>query len=494
MNESPGAAAGADNGSHGADHDDGPATSGAVLGPGSIMGDLVHEARWGLAVVRAVLLEAAHPEIGAALMTASTFVQHPWRRVRNSASSVQRLVGEDEPTRLKEADRLNRLHARIRGADERGREFSGLNPQARTWVIATLFESTITMCRLSGESLDAPTMERMYAEHQAMLALFGDERCQLPATLEMFWPYYDRVLTEELENTDAVHLILDHLLDRIPPPPVLRSRPGLWTASQGLTGAFAGMLMVASLPEQLRGRLGLPEFPGAQTLMHGTFLSAGLAGRLLPERWTRIDTVMDLLYPVGPVTTRPPGAVRRRALQARALLRVATRARPDVNGDNAAVRSAERFFAEVLDQTGNGFLDWPDLAAMAREIAGRLDLDEHDENRLYDAYADWWRELQSALDEDRDGRITGQEYARAGAEISGKALIRLADVLFDVTDVDDTQSISAREYEALFRAAFNRELAGGDGRYSRSEFTREFLAFMSGSQPSTAYDPMFSQE
>ena len=61
-------------------------------------------------------------------------------------------------------------------------------------------------------------------------------------------------------------------------------------------------------------------------------------------------------------------------------------------------------------------------------------------------------------------------------------------------DVDDTQSISAREYEALFRAAFNRELAGGDGRYSRSEFTREFLAFMSGSQPSTAYDPMFSQE
>jgi uncharacterized protein (DUF2236 family) len=105
------------------------------------------------------------------------------------------VVGGDEPTRRKEADRLNRLHARIRGTDERGREFSGLNPQARTWVIASLFESTITMLRLSGESLDAPTMERMYAEHQAMLALFGDERCQLPATLEAFWPYYDRVLT-----------------------------------------------------------------------------------------------------------------------------------------------------------------------------------------------------------------------------------------------------------------------------------------------------------
>ena len=291
-----------------------------------------------------------------------------------------------------------------------------------------------------------------------------------------------------------MHLILDHLLDRIPPPPVLRSRPGLWTASQSFTGAFAGMLMVASLPEQLRGRLGLPEFPGSQTMMHGTFLSAALAGRLLPERWTRIETVMDLLDGAGPTTTRPPGVVRRRAVQARTLLRVATRARPDVNGDNATERSAEQFFAEVLDQTGNGFLDWPDLAAMAREIAARLDLDEHDENRLYDAYADWWRELQSALDEDRDGRITRQEYAHAGPKISGKALIRLADVLFDVTDVDDTQNISAPEYQALFRTAFNRELASDDGQYSRSAFTREFLAFMSGRQSSTAYDPILSQE
>ncbi len=486
MNESAGAGS--------AGHDDGPTPSGAVLGPGSILGEFVNDARWGLVAVRSAVLEAAHPEIGAALMTTSTFVQHPWRRVRNSATSIRRLADPDEPTRLKEAERLNRLHARISGTDERGREFNGLDPQARTWVIASFFESTVTMRRLSGESLDGPTMERMYAEHQAMLALFGDERCQLPATLEAFWPYYDRVLTEELENTDAVHVILDHLLDRIPAPPVLRSQPGLWTVSRTFAGAFAGMLMVASVPEQLRARLGLAEFPGAQTLMHGTFLSAGLAVRLLPERWTRIETLMELLDGGGPSTTRPPGAVRRAALQARSLLRFATRARPDVNGDNATERSAEKFFAEVLDQTGNGFLDWPDLAAMAREIAGRLDLDEHDENRLYDAYADWWRELQSELDEDRDGRITRQEYAHAVAEIPGRALIKLADVLFDVTDVNHSQSISAQEYQALFRTAFNCELADSEREYSRSEFTREFLAFMAGRQSSTSYDRMLSQE
>ncbi len=493
MTESPGPASGADNSSQAAGHDRSDPSK-ATLGPGSVLGPICREARWGLAVVRAVVLEAAHPEIGAALMTTSTFVNHPWRRVRNTVTSTQRLAGADEPTRHKEAERLNRLHARIRGTDERGREFSGLDPQARTWVMATLFESTATMCRLSGESLDRPRMERLYAEHQAILALFGDERCRLPATLEAFWPYYDRVLTEELENTEAVHVVLGRLLDHLPPPPVLRSQPAVWTASRTFAGAVAGMVVVASLPEQVRARLGLAELPGAQTLMHGAFLSAALAGRLLPEPWTRLETLVDLLDPVGPSATRPPGAVRRRAMQARALLRLATRARPGVNGDNATERSAAEFFAEVLDQTGNGFLDWPDLAAMAREIATRLDLGEHDEDRLFDAYADWWRELQSELDEDRDGRITRQEYANAVAKIPGKALIRLADVLFDITDVDDTQTISAQEYHALFRAAFNRELAGGDSEYSRSAFTREFLAFMAGRQSSTSYDPIFSQE
>lgn len=486
MNDSPGPATGADSSPHGAGHDD-PDPSQAALGPGSLLGRLCHEARWGMAAVRAVLLEAAHPEIGAALMTTSTFAHQPWRRVRNTVTSAHRLTDPDEPTRRKEAERLNRLHARIRGADERGREFSGLDPQARTWVIATLFESTITMCRLSGESLDGPSMERLYAEHRALLALFGDERCRLPATLETFWPYYDRVLTEELENTDAVHVIVDHLLDHLPPPPVLRDQQALWTTSRSFAGALAGMVVVASLPEQVRARLGLAELPGAQTLMHGTVLSAALAGRLLPESWTRLETLVDLLDPSGPTTTKPPGAVRRKALQARALVRLATRARPGVNGDNATEHSAGQFFADVLDQTGNGFLDWPDLAAMAREIATRLDLDEHDENRLYDAFADWWRELQSELDDDRDGRITRQEYSQAVAKIPGKALIRLADVLFDVTDVNDNQSISAEEYHTLFRTAFDRELADGDSQYSRSAFTREFLAFMAGRQSSTSY-------
>ena len=131
---------------------------------------------------------------------------------------------------------------------------------------------------------------------------------------------------------------------------------------------------------------------------------------------------------------------------------------------------------------------------MAREIATRLDLDEHGEQRLYDAYAGRWREL-SLLDADGDGRITRQEYATAAASLAGPALIKVAEVLFDTADTDSDQAISAAEYHTLFRTAFARDLDGehqGD-HYAHSDFVREFLAFMSGRKTSAAHDSLLAQ-
>lgn len=117
---------------------------------------------------------------------------------------------------------------------------------------------------------------------------------------------------------------------------------------------------------------------------------------------------------------------------------------------------------------------------MARELSSRLDLDEPEETRLYNAYADWWRELQAALDADGDGRVSRRVRERAVASLAGPALIRVAEVPFDVTDKDGNQQIDADEYRALFRTAFHRDTTSTGGTYSRSAFTNDFLTFMSG--------------
>jgi uncharacterized protein (DUF2236 family) len=465
-------------------------------GPDWLLHKYSNDARWGLAIVRATVLEAAYPQIGAALVDNSTFVAHPWRRLRNTLLSVRRILDRDDEVRDREVARLNRLHARISGTDGQGRHYDALDPGARAWVVATLFESTVTMCRLSGESLDGPTMQQLYAEFRGLLSLLEGNADHLPTTLGAFWPYYDGIIAGGLENTEAVRIILFKLFAHVPPPPLLRGRPAVWAVGRAMAGPVAAAIIVASLPEPFRRQAGLGELPGAQALTRGVHVGTGVATRLLPLSWTRTDTIMSLLDP----EQDGPGAgalasLRSRAGQAAALFRLLTPGHEDAAVSSPAVRSADQFFTEVLDQTGDGHLDWPDLAATAREIATRLDLDERGEQRLFDAYAGWWRELLRTLDADGDGRITRQEYAAAATTHAGPALIKVAEVLFEAADTDGDHTISAAEYHALFRTAFARDLQGEHGRdnYSHSEFVREFLSFMSGRQTSVAYDSLLVQ-
>ncbi|MBX9421009.1 MULTISPECIES: oxygenase MpaB family protein [Streptomyces] len=472
-----------------------------LFGPGSQFHAFFDDPRWALAMIRATVLEAAHPQIGAALADNSTFVAHPWRRLRNTFLSMRRMFDTDPAVREREAARLNRLHARMSGTDSRGRAYDALDRATRAWVVATLFESAVTMCRLSGQPLDQDTMERMYAEYRAFLATLDGDAGELPEDLHDFWRYFDGVVENELENTEAVRVILYRLFDHLPAPALFDGAPTLWAAGRAVAGPILGAITVASLPEAYRRRAGLLEMPGAPTLMQGAYLAAGLA-RFLPEGWINAETIIEVLS-LSPGNDDPRArtvsALRARMKRASALLRLLTPLGHEADATPAPPaatdrgrRSAEEFFRQVLDQTGDGHLDWPDLAAMARELSTRLDLDEPEETRLYDAFAAWWRELQAALDTDGDGRVSMEEYAAAVPSLAGPALIRVAEVLFDATDKDGSGTIDADEYRSLFRTGFHRDLADTDGTYGRSAFVGDFLSFMAGRRTSTPYDPLLA--
>ncbi|AXE24690.1 calcium-binding protein [Streptomyces globosus] len=476
-----------------------------LFGPESQFRAFFDDPRWALAIIRATVLEAAHPQIGAALADNSTFVAHPWRRLRNTFLSMRRMFDTDPAVREREAARLNRLHARMSGSDPRGRAYDAMDRPTRAWVVATLFESAVTMCRLSGQPLDQDTMERMYAEYRAFLAALDGDAGALPEDVSDFWRYFDRVVEDELENTEAARVILYRLFDHLPAPALLASAPTLWAAGRAVVGPLLGAITVASLPEPYRRKAGLAEMPGAPTLMQGAYLAAGLS-RFLPAGWISAETVIEIIS-LAPDSDDPRArtvaALRARMKRASALLRLLTPLSDNPGtvpaagtgtgtGTGNGRRSAKEFFHQVLDQTGDGRLDWPDLAAMARELATRLDLDEPEETRLYDAFASWWRELQATLDTDGDGRISADEYAAAVPSLAGPALIRVAEVLFDATDKDGSGTIDADEYRTLFRSAFHRDLTTTDNTYSRSAFVGDFLSFMSGRRTNTPYDPLLA--
>ncbi len=128
-----------------------------LFGPESRFSGFFDDPRWALAIIRATVLEAAHPQIGAALVDNSTFVAHPWRRLRNTFLSMRRMFGADPAVREREAARLNRLHARMSGSDSRGRAYDAMDRATRAWVVATLFESAVTMCLGSAGSRSTRT-------------------------------------------------------------------------------------------------------------------------------------------------------------------------------------------------------------------------------------------------------------------------------------------------------------------------------------------------
>ena len=468
--------------------------------PYPLLRELSHELGWGLAVVRAAVLQAALPQIAAALSDQSTFVTHPWRRLHNTMSSVQRLLDENPEARDHEVARLNRLHARITGVGADGAPYSGLDPEGRAWVIASLFESTVAMRRNSGRHLDWATQERLYAEFRRLLAAFGDNPSVLPEQLTHFWPYYEQILSERLEHSAAVDSVLRRLFDTVPPPPLLRDQRAAWAAVRSIAGPLAARITIASLPPTFRDRVQIDTPVLSDALMVGAYRGTGLVARLLPaltNPWALADLLDsdDDEQPVSAVF----GALLRGASAFTTAVRTvrpdtaagtstatATASRP---GQGDAAWSAERFFTHVLDQTGDGTLSWPDLAALAREIASRLGLDAGGEAVVYDAFHGWWLELRAALDTDGDGVISLQEYAEGSADLPMLALTKLANVLFNVTDTDHGGTISAAEYRRLLHTGFSHELATTpDGDVSRAAFTTEFLHFMAGRRPSPAWD------
>ncbi|POM23511.1 EF hand [Actinomadura rubteroloni] len=458
------------------------------FGSGSLLRKLSSELRWGLAAVRATALEAAHPQVGGALLDHSTFAAHPWRRLFNTITSVDRLVDEDVAVQLREVDRLNRLHARITGTDEQGRAYSALDGDARAWVIATLYDSTVEVCRLTGTPLTVREEGRLYEEFKALLTVLQGRDDLLPPTPAEFRAYFAAMVAEQLEDNAAVQAILHELFATVPAPPLLKARPALWAVARAMIGPVASAVTLASLPETFRARHGYTAPPGADALMRGGYFGVGVITMLLPPSLSRSTVVIDILDPSRESTLGPikmMGLLMEQAAKAQRLLRPRHRA--------PASRDADRLFHEVLDQTGDGRLTWPDLAAMAREIATRLDLDEPAETRLFGAFAAWWQELLAAMDADGDEVVTRAEFAAGAAALSGPALAHVAEVLFEAADKDGSGTISAEEYRLLFRSGFQRDVeTTGTGDITSGAFVAEFLSFMTGRVPSSACDNLLA--
>ncbi|MFK4068455.1 oxygenase MpaB family protein [Streptomyces sp. NPDC029674] len=229
--------------------------------PGGILWSIAGDIRMFLMLPPALTMQVAHPAVGAGVDEHSVFRTDPWGRGERSVRSVLLWVyGGDEAAA--EGRRLRVLHRTIQGTDTRGRRYHALTPANYAWVHATGFP----VYRHAQKYLGRPFTERqerqLYAEWLRVGRILGLRDRDMPQTLEEFWPYYRKVLADELELT-RVAAELTAPDQPVPPPdrgplPVRLLLRVLWPVLWPPVARFRRFVTIGLMPPDAREAIGLP--------------------------------------------------------------------------------------------------------------------------------------------------------------------------------------------------------------------------------------------
>lgn len=201
-----------------------------------------------------LVLQVAHPVVGAGVREHSNYREEPWQRLIRTAVSLTRVCYDDRPAAVAEVARLRDMHKSIKGVDDRGRRYHALHPEAYAWVHATLVRGAVEAQRLFGTGIPAGQLADYYSDMREVGLLLGLHDHHMPTDLAEFDTYYDTVVRDRLEDNQAVRDVLVSIRRPARPGPV----PALvWAPVAEFVGSRAYLVTVGMLPDVLRDRLGL---------------------------------------------------------------------------------------------------------------------------------------------------------------------------------------------------------------------------------------------
>lgn len=245
-----------------------------LLGPDSVAWRVTSDLRLYFAMLYPLLLQVAHPTVGAGVRDFSDFERRPWHRLLRTVDYTSLLVyGGTEAAAA--GQRLRSLHQPFRGVREDGERYSALEPDAYAWVHATLIDMYVCAHARFGTPLGHEETERFYLEYRGLGRLIGVREEDLPPTWEQFRSYFRRTAERELRRTVAVDRVL-HTVRHVGAPPV--PLPGvLWPLIRIPAHRVLWLGGVGLLTPSVRRRLGVRWSP----LDEAQFRALGIVSRSL---------------------------------------------------------------------------------------------------------------------------------------------------------------------------------------------------------------------
>jgi uncharacterized protein (DUF2236 family) len=225
--------------------------------PGTITWRRAGDARVLIAAGYALLLQVAHPTVGAGVSEHSQFQRNPWGRLLRTLDYTY-TMGFGGPQAAGEMGRrIRAFHTQIKGTAPDGRHYHALEPTAYAWVHATLAEAIVLAHERFGRRFTGAQRERFWSEWRALGSLLGIRERDLPVGWQGFRAYVDEMVEDQLEHTTAVDEVL-HGLARPAPPELAAPLGVIWGVVPGpQLGHLMTLATVGLAPPVLRRRLGL---------------------------------------------------------------------------------------------------------------------------------------------------------------------------------------------------------------------------------------------
>jgi uncharacterized protein (DUF2236 family) len=245
-----------------------------LFGPESVTWRVNREGVLLLGGGAAIILQVAHPLVGAGVAEHSNYREDPWGRLYRTLDITTSIVFGSTETAHAASERLRSIHARVRGVTKedggrhpKGTKYFAGDPDLAMWVHATLVDTSLQVYTSYAGSLSHGEKLRYYEEQKLLGEMFGVPRDVQPATLAGFYEYYDRMVEEELAVTSALRDVV-----------AATTRPELPFVARPLVESL-NLATVSLLPPKLRDDLGLDWGPNRRRLAGA---SRALIRRALP--------------------------------------------------------------------------------------------------------------------------------------------------------------------------------------------------------------------
>ncbi|HKY14861.1 MAG TPA: oxygenase MpaB family protein [Microthrixaceae bacterium] len=206
----------------------------------------------------AVLLQVAHPSVGAGVADHSTYGTDPFGRLERTLLAMLSISFGSPERREEVLAQLRQVHRGITGTRADGIEYRALEPDLQLWVWATLIHVALEVERRYVHELRPDERRRYYLESTELARAFRVPEAMIPRDLDAFDAYVADT-ARSLEVTDDARRVAREVL-----------RPHVWWAPRPLFVPVS-WVTVDLLGDRLSREFGLPRLGDApRRVLRGT--------------------------------------------------------------------------------------------------------------------------------------------------------------------------------------------------------------------------------